>query len=308
VGSRHGRAPCATASTISVVIVTHDDREPLLRCLESVFAQAPTRAGVEVIVVDDGSTDATVPSVRALFPSVRIVEKAHTGADNSRNDGIEAARGEIVAFIDSDCTATPHWLASLERALVDEGRPIVGGRIVHPGSLWQRMVGVSDFGEFQGLACKEVTNIPTCNMGVRREWLSGACFDPGLRVGGDVVFCSALRKRGVRLHYDPEVAVSHHPRVDVRHFFARAVSYGAGLVSTRRRDPSLPYSRLVSTGVGGVVVLTLGRTLLDWYRLVRYRRELGIGLAQLPLGAGILSLKRLVSLVGAIRTAVSVRS
>ncbi len=122
-------------------------------------------------------------------------------------------------------------------------------------------------------------------------------------MGGDVVFCHALRKRGVRLHYDPEVQIFHHPRVDAHSFFARARSYGAGLVSTRRRDPSLRFARFVSSGVVGVTALTLGRTLLDWYRLVRYRRELGIGLAQLPLGAGILSLKRLLSLAGAVRAA-----
>jgi glycosyltransferase involved in cell wall biosynthesis len=298
-----GSQPTGASPTISVIIVSHDDRERLHQCLESVLAQAVSRGGVEVIVVDDGSSDGTVPSVRATFPSVRIVQKPHTGADNSRNHGIEAARGEIIAFIDSDCTAAPHWLARLERALRDEGRPIVGGRIVHPGGLWQRMVAVSDFGEFQGLAPKEVSNIPTCNMGVRREWLSETRFDPGLGVGGDVVFCSALRKRGVRLHYDPEVQVFHHPRVDARSFFARARSYGAGLVGTRRRDPSLRFARFVSAGVAGVAALTLGRTLLDWYRLLRYRRELGIGLAQLPLGAGILLLKRFVSLAGAIRAA-----
>lgn len=258
-----------------------------------------------MIVVDDGSTDGTVPSVRAAFPAVRVIEKPHSGADNSRNHGIGAARGEIVAFIDSDCTAAPRWLANLDRALVDEGRPIVGGRIVHPGGLWQRMVAVSDFGEFQGLVRKEVSNIPTCNMGVRREWLAETRFDPGLSVGGDVVFCSALRRRGVRLHYDPEVQIFHYPRVDARSFFARARSYGAGLVGTRRRDPSLRYARFVSAGVVGVAALTLGRTLLDWYRLVRYRSELGMGPALLPLGAGILALKRVVSLVGAIEAAMS---
>ncbi len=172
-----GSQQAGSSPTISVIIVTHDDRERLHGCLESVLAQAAARVGVEVIVVDDGSTDGTVPSVRAAFPSVRIVEKPHTGADNSRNHGIEVARGEIVVFIDSDCTAGPNWLVSLERALVDEGRPIVGGRIVHPGGLWQRMVAVSDFGEFQGLARKEVSNIPTCNMGVRREWLADTRFD-----------------------------------------------------------------------------------------------------------------------------------
>jgi mycofactocin glycosyltransferase len=288
---------------ISIIVVSHDDRERLRNCLESVLAQAAARGDVELIVVDDGSSDGTVPSVRSAFPSVRIVEKPHTGADNSRNHGIDAARGEIIAFIDSDCTAAPGWLASLERALVSEGRPIVGGRIVHPGGLWQRMVAVSDFGEFQGLAPKEVSNIPTCNMAVRREWLAETRFDPSLSVGGDVVFCSALRKRGVRLHYDPRLQVLHHPRVDARSFFARARSYGAGLVGTRRRDPSLRGARFVSAGVLGVAALTVGRTLLDWRRLLRYRRELGIGLAQLPLGAGILLLKRVASLPGAIRAA-----
>lgn len=254
-----------------------------------------------MILVDDGSTDGTVPSVRGAFPPVRIVEKPHTGADNSRNHGIDLARGRIVAFIDSDCTAGPHWLEGLERALVAEGRPIVGGRIVHPGGLWQRMVAVSDFGEFQGLVPKEVSNIPTCNMGVRREWLSETRFDPRLGIGGDPVFCSALRRRGARLHYDPRVQIFHHPRVDACSFFARARNYGAGFVGSRRRDPSLRCARLVTAGVAGVTILTLGRTLLDWYRLLRHRRELGVGLVQLPLGLGILFLKRLISVAGAVR-------
>ena len=230
-----------------------------------VFAQAQTRAEVEVIIVDDGSTDATVPSVRAQFPSVRIVEKAHTGADNSRNQGSCARRDGRFHRLGL------HGGAALAgepgAALVDEGRPIVGGRIVHPGGLWQRMVGVSDFGEFQGLARKEVSNIPTCNMGVRRRWLSGTGFDPDLRVGGDGRSCSALRKRGVRLDYDPEVQVFHHPRVDARHFFARALSYGAG---RRARDVAIPacpiraWSRPVSPAWRSSRWV---RRCLDWYRL-----------------------------------------
>lgn len=293
----------STRPAVSVIVVTHDDRHALLRCLQSVLSQASAGGRAEVVVVDDGSTDDTVPCVRARFPSVRIVEKPHTGADNSRNAGIEAASGGIIAFIDSDCEAAADWLGRLERLLATEGPSVVGGRIVHRGSLWQRMVGVSDFGEFQGLEPREVSNIPTCNMAVRRESLSDTRFDPELGVGGDVLFCSALRRRGIRLRYCPELVVYHHPRVDGPRFFARARSYGAGLVVTRRRDPSLRFARLVAAGLPGVVVLTMGRTLLDWYRLFRFRRELDVGLLELPLGAGILWLKRLLSLIGAVQAA-----
>jgi glycosyltransferase involved in cell wall biosynthesis len=290
-----------------VVIVTYNDREGLAACLRSVFGGAPSRDRTEVIVVDDGSSDDTVPYLRDRFPDVRVVAKPHSGADNSRNQGIEAARGEVVAFIDSDCTAGPQWLAHLERALVQEGRAIVGGRVSHPGSFWQRMVGVSDFGEFQDTRAKEVSNIPTCNMGVRRDCLAGLRFEPDLRVGGDVVFCSALRRRGIRLHYDPGLQVFHHPRVGARQFFWRAVSYGAGFVATRRRDPSLPFARLVACGLPGVAILTLGRAVLDWRRLLRLRREMGISIAQLPVGMAVLLLKRVISLAGAVRPGLAAR-
>lgn len=290
-----------TRPTISVVIVTYNDRIRLADCLHSVFGQQPACDDVEAIVVDDGSDDGTPDMVRENFPDVRLICKAHSGADNSRNAGIDAATGEVVAFIDSDCTASPTWLAGIRRVLLEKQASIVGGRIVHAGDFWTRMVGVSDFGEFQSLKRREVSNIPTCNMAVRTECLRETRFDPELAISGDVVFCHSLHKRGITLLYDPELSVTHRPSVDRRAFFARARTYGRGPVGSRRRDPSLPYARLYRGGKAGVAVATLGRVVLDWGRLFRYRRPMGIRIHEVPAAFVVLLLKRIVSLSAALR-------
>ncbi|MCK7489742.1 MAG: glycosyltransferase family 2 protein [Anaerotruncus sp.] len=78
------------------------------RCLASVLGQDFPRDQMEVVVVDNGSTDATSSIARQF--SVRVVEESRLGIAKARNAGIGAARGEIVAFIDAD--RSPTGLAS----------------------------------------------------------------------------------------------------------------------------------------------------------------------------------------------------
>ncbi|RQG99360.1 glycosyltransferase family 2 protein [Natrarchaeobius oligotrophus] len=99
---------------VSVVIPTHDRAETLPRAIDSALEQ--TIDDLEVVVVDDGSTDDT-PSVLSAYedPRVRpIVHATNRGANVARNTGIDHARGEYVAFLDSD----DEWLPEkLERQL-----------------------------------------------------------------------------------------------------------------------------------------------------------------------------------------------
>lgn len=85
---------------ISVVIPTYNRASLLVRALTSVAAQ--TYRDTEVIVVDDGSTDGTAEVVRAIPLSVRYLRQAHAGVSAARNRGVGAARGEWIAFLDSD--------------------------------------------------------------------------------------------------------------------------------------------------------------------------------------------------------------
>ena len=88
------------AGLVSVVIPAYNSRELIGTALESVFGQ--TYSPVEVIVVDDGSTDGTDEWVRAHYPSIQVVRTANQGPSGARNQGIQMASGDYVAFLDAD--------------------------------------------------------------------------------------------------------------------------------------------------------------------------------------------------------------
>lgn len=103
---------------ISVVIPTYNRAHFLAEAVQSVLSQAYD--DLEVLVVDDGSTDDT-PAVLARFddPRVRYLRKEKTGAPDSRNWGIANASGEWILWLDSDDALMPGWLARLESMLAD---------------------------------------------------------------------------------------------------------------------------------------------------------------------------------------------
>jgi len=96
---------------VSVVIPALNEERYINRCLVSVFEQDYPRDRMEVVIVDNGSTDATA-SIARQFP-VQLIREEQRGIARARNAGIRAARGEIVAFLDADCIAKPSWLRVL---------------------------------------------------------------------------------------------------------------------------------------------------------------------------------------------------
>ena len=92
---------------ISVIIPTYNRAGILNRAIQSVFNQ--TFRDFELIVVDDGSTDDTARSVASL-PSIKYLSQNHSGVSKARNLGIEHARGEWLAFLDSDDKWLPEKL------------------------------------------------------------------------------------------------------------------------------------------------------------------------------------------------------
>ncbi|WP_292521845.1 glycosyltransferase family 2 protein [Methanoculleus sp.] len=100
------------APAVSVVIPLYNKRPHIARAVTSVFAQ--TVRDVEVIVVDDGSTDGGAEVVRG-FDRVRLIRQENRGVSAARNRGIAAARGELVAFLDADDEWMPGHLEALVR-------------------------------------------------------------------------------------------------------------------------------------------------------------------------------------------------
>src|SRR5262245_11252046 len=103
---------------ISVVIPLFNKASFVEEAIGSVMAH--TRPAHEIIVIDDGSTDDGPERVKALaFSSVRLIRQANAGTSVARNTGIEAATGDLIAFLDADDRYLPGFLAAIAALAVD---------------------------------------------------------------------------------------------------------------------------------------------------------------------------------------------
>mgnify|MGYP001826120535 FL=1 len=117
---------------ISVIIPAYNRASVLGRALDSVFAQ--TRQATEVIVVDDGSVDDTTELVRSRYPRVQYLRQDHRGVSAARNHGMQAARHEWLAFLDSDDEWLPGKLGRQCQVILN--KPDI--RICHTDETWIR--------------------------------------------------------------------------------------------------------------------------------------------------------------------------
>lgn len=116
---------------VSVVIPNFNGIAHLPECLECLFAQVFD--DFEIVMVDNASTDDSVPWVRERYPAVRIVRREVNGGPTvSTNDGIRASRGEYVVILDNDTAFDPDWLGTLVKALDDHPEYDFGvSRVLH---------------------------------------------------------------------------------------------------------------------------------------------------------------------------------
>ncbi|QVL51629.1 MAG: glycosyltransferase family 2 protein [Cyanobium sp. M30B3] len=217
---------------LSVVIPTYN-RLPILRqCLQALERQhlEPPLADYEVVVVDDGSTDATVTWLEAAtaaceLPHLRLIQQAHGGPAQGRNRGVEAARGDVIVFIDSDLVVGPHFLLCHARSLEADWRRW-GNRL---SFTYGAVVNTADFhnptGERHKLRDLSWAYFATGNVAIERALLERAgLFDTAFHLYGweDLELGERLRLLGVRLvrcpaavgyHWHPALSLEQIPRL-----------------------------------------------------------------------------------------------
>jgi glycosyltransferase involved in cell wall biosynthesis len=117
----------------SVIIPTYNRRDLLIRTLASVWVQRFT--DFEVIVVDDGSTDGTADALRSQSGRLTLLEQANRGPGAARNVGAQRARGDYLAFLDSDDLWFPWTLATFAQVIRDHDAPaVLAARLVEIGT------------------------------------------------------------------------------------------------------------------------------------------------------------------------------
>ena len=216
----------------SVIIPCRNGERIVAEAVRSALTQ--TEPPLEVLVVDDASTDGTAQAARAAGARVLRTE-ARRNAGGARNIGIEAASGDILAFLDADVTAPPDWLARVRVDLEgDPGIVAVGGRVAsgRPG-LFGDLDLYLNHSEWIGGRASFKGLIPTLGVAYRREAVGPVRFVE-TNLGEDASFGAAVLERGGRLWYDPGIVMTHrHERLDRETFLARQVNAGRTIYRTR---------------------------------------------------------------------------
>ncbi len=223
---------------ISVVVCSYNGERTIRDCFEGLLKlEYPN---FEVIVVDDGSTDATAAITREY--GFRLISTENRGLSNARNTGLEAATGEIVAYLDDDAYPDPHWLTYLAATFLSTTHAGVGGPNIEPpgdGPIADCVANAPGNPAHVLISDQEAEHIPGCNMAFRKACLEAiGGFDAQFRTAGDDVdVCWRLRQRGWTLGFSPAAMVWHHRRNSVRAYWRQQRGYGRAEGLLERKWP-----------------------------------------------------------------------
>lgn len=194
---------------VSVIVPAYNVERYIVECIESLLSQ--TYPDLEIIVVDDGSTDATALELRRYerFDNITLISQQNQGVSAARNKALAAAHGEFIAFIDSDDVVHPELFATCVNLCKNKGYDFVlydyeefsSGQIPRFGQISSdRIESVDeplsyylDNGFMGGMSA----------MFVRRELLKGLEFPLGISKGEDMCFSFSLLprlKKGWHIH------------------------------------------------------------------------------------------------------------
>jgi glycosyltransferase involved in cell wall biosynthesis len=226
---------------VSVVVPVLDRAAMIGDLLDSLVAQDHAADQHEIIVVDNGSTDGTQRVVERH--PVRLLSETRRSSYAARNRGIEASRGEVLAFIDSDCIAAPDWLRRLVEGSDQAEYGAFAGEVMpfRSETRMERYFSRRRAGQTAGtLAHPYLPYATTSNVAYRRAVLEQVGrFDATLRSGGDVDLGWRMQEQtGRRFAYRPAAVVWHRNRATIAAMYRQSYVYGEGIADLERRHPA----------------------------------------------------------------------
>jgi GT2 family glycosyltransferase len=198
---------------VSVVVPHYHDLNGLAGCLAALEAQDYPREAFEIVVADNNSPEGAAALEGVIAGRARLTVVTDKGAGPARNGGVAAARGEILAFTDSDCVPEPQWLSRGVAAL--GAWDFVGGGMRVLVQDPARLTGPEAFERVFAFDNKNYVLrkgfTVTANLFCRRT-----LFDDvgGFRVGvsEDLEWCGRAQAKGYRIGYAPDAVVAHPAR------------------------------------------------------------------------------------------------
>lgn len=261
---------------VSVVIPVMNRSDELRRCLASLSRINYPQEKLQIIVVDDGSTDDSPLVARQCGALLVSSGGTGTGPAAARNVGAAMAKGEILAFIDSDCSAQEGWLSDLIPAFCNPAVAAVGGQVdgmctesaVDRYEAVMSSLSISSR-EQVGSSGTDTFYLPSCNLLVRRSaFRSAGGFKDSMHVGEDVDLTWRLRDRGWTICYLPAGNVLHEHRSTIRSFMSRRFDYGTSEGMLQILHPNRRKRMVVPPLLALVLALSLVAPFMGWWPLL----------------------------------------
>jgi glycosyltransferase involved in cell wall biosynthesis len=188
---------------ISFVVPVLNGEQHIARCLDHLLKEKDHND--EIIVVDNGSTDDTLRIVER-YPKVKLLVSPEISIAALRNRGADIAKGDILAFIDSDCLVCEGWREAVETALSDHAIKVTGSICDVPSAgTWIERAWWS-LRRYK----RTVNYIASANLVIRHETFNEVSgFDEKLITDEDTDICSRIRDLDYCIMEDPEVRVIH---------------------------------------------------------------------------------------------------
>ncbi len=206
---------CVSPVSISIVIPTYNRLPILSKCLLALEQQNFSPETYEIVVVDDGSTDETIPWLTqeaTKLPHVRLYQQDHLGAAAARNFGVAQAQGDKIIFIDSDLVVTPTFLSAHTEAWQQTQQPLGHDRLFTYGSVINTANFEDPTSEPYKITDYSAAYFATGNVMIPKHWLEAAgLFDTEFALYGweDLELGVRLKQLGLQLVKAPQ-AVGYH--------------------------------------------------------------------------------------------------
>lgn len=226
----------------SVIVPTYARPAELQECLLGLARLDYPAERFEVVVVDDGSPEASAAIAAKVEDqlNVRLLTQEHRGPGAARNLGARHAAGRYLAFLDDDCVPDAGWLRGLEAQFALTPYALVGGRIENglprnPYSTTTQLITSYAYAYYDRVARAE-RFFTTNNFALAArlfEQMGG--FDTSIpaATAEDKEFCDRWRRSGRPLIYAPGALVQHRHRLDFRSFLRQHYNYGRGILCFR---------------------------------------------------------------------------
>lgn len=258
--------------SVSIVVTVYNAERTINKCLDSIMKLERFNDKLDVVVIDDGSTDNSANLV-SKYP-VRLIQKKQGGYPSAMNTGIRAAHGEIVVIVDSDIYVARDWLTKILEEFNDPKVGIVSGYVATAPTkkFWAKLAGYELEARYRKLKTKYVDHISsTCTAYRKKLFNDIGFFNELLKRDSDENLAHRAHRKGWKIVFRKDAKCFHTWKGSLKSYFKQQLNDARYAVKIIREAPELLRGKKIQpVSLYVPVVLTFLLFLTPLYFLLSY--------------------------------------